>query len=110
MSIISNRGFVFLLRVFLTITVEALIAYIIYWFLIQRGFVYTFRVAVSTDYMSYKIILLFCSALFSAVTVGVFKEKDNGEVQTIPRFFLSYFKHPISLGSALVFLFTFLCL
>lgn len=110
MNIVNNRTILFWGSACLTIAVEALIAYGVYWYLLQRGYVYTFRVAVSTDYMSYNIVLLFCASVFCLLTLGIFRKRTHGKVETTLSYLLSFIKHPISVGSVLLFLFSFLFL
>ncbi|MED4205665.1 hypothetical protein [Neobacillus mesonae] len=110
MNMIKSRIAGFWIGVCTTMAAEALIAYVLYWFLIQKGYVYTFRVAVNTHYLSYNLTLLFCTAVFSMVFWGVFRKSDNGEVQTTVQYLLSHVKHPITAGSLLLFLFTFFLL
>lgn len=110
MSISRKRLIYFSYMIFLTVAIEALIAYIFYELLLRRGYVYTFRVPVSTNFVFYKYILLMSAAVFSAVTIGVFRRRNHGEVETTLQYFLSYLRHPIPLGSLLLFLGTFLFL
>lgn len=102
-----KKKLLFWFDVTLTIFVELCLSYIIYSLLVRQGYMYTFRVPISTEYLSFTFILLFMAAIFTACTIGIFKEKDNGEVQSLPVYFLSYVKHPIPLGSIILFLFTF---
>jgi hypothetical protein len=100
----------FWLYVFITAVLEIAVSYAIYMMLFQRGYIYTFRIPVGTDYLSFSYILLFISSVCSAISLGTLKEKDNGEVLPLFRHFLSYIKHPVTLGSVLLFLFSFLFL
>ncbi|WP_286230891.1 hypothetical protein [Neobacillus mesonae] len=110
MNLFKSRVAGFWFGAFITMGAEALIAYVLYRFLIQKGYVYTFRVAVNTQYLSYNLTLLFCTAVFTMVFWGVFRERDNEEVQTTVQYLLSHVKHPITAGSLLLFLFTFFLL
>lgn len=110
MNFANKRTILFWGYACLTIAVEALIAYWVYQVLLQRGYVYTFRVPVSTDFMSYNLVLLFCASLFSLLTLGIFRKRTYGEVETTLSYLLSYFKHPIPLGSVLLLLYSFLFL
>lgn len=92
--------------VLLTISVELVVTYMFFQMAIERGFIYTFRIPVSTEYMTFPVVLLFSSVVFTACTIGVFR-KDNGEVQTLMQYFLSIVQHPIPLGSVLLFLTSF---
>ncbi|WP_409275211.1 hypothetical protein V1499_07845 [Neobacillus sp. SCS-31] len=93
----------------LTLGVEILLAYTVFIMFKERGFVYTFRIPVSTHFMSFQYILLFCSAVFLAVTLGVFR-KESYEAESLFQYFASFLKHPIPVGSLCLFLGTFLFL
>ncbi|WP_156324530.1 hypothetical protein [Bacillus sp. FJAT-27245] len=99
----------FWLWALLTLGVEALFSYTVFAMLKERGFVYTFRLPISTQYMSFQYILLFCSAVFLAVTLGGFRKESN-ETESLFQYFASFFKHPIPVGSLCLFLGTFLFL
>jgi len=104
------RKIEFWLWALLTAAIELLFAYSIYKLLLERGFVYTFRIPVHTGFMSFPLILLFCSAVFLAVTFGVFRKGDSNESESLGQYFASYFKHPIPVGSLCLFAGTFLFL
>ncbi|RDU38287.1 hypothetical protein DRW41_01580 [Neobacillus piezotolerans] len=93
----------------LTLGVEVLFAYTVYIMLQERGYVYTFRIPISTHFMSFQYILLFSSAVFLAVTLGVFR-KESYETESLFQYFTSFLKHPIPVGSLCLFLGTFLFL
>jgi hypothetical protein len=95
--------------VLLTIAVELTVTYAFFYYTVERGFIYTFRIPVSTEYMTFPFTLLFSSIVFTAFSIGVFR-KDDGEVQSVWQFFLSYVQHPIPLGSVILFLTSFLIL
>ncbi|CEG26500.1 hypothetical protein [Bacillus sp. B-jedd] len=103
------RKIEFWLWALLTAALELLFAYSIYKLLLERGYVYTFRIPVHTGFMSFPFILLFCSTVFLAVTLGVFR-KESGESETLGQYFASYFRHPIPVGSLCLFAGTFLFL
>ncbi|WP_059173821.1 hypothetical protein [Bacillus sp. FJAT-27445] len=99
----------FWLWALLTIGVELLLSYTAFKLLLDRGYVYTFRIPISTQFMSFDYILLFSSAVFLAVTLGVFR-KESHEAESLIQYFSSFLKHPIPVGSLLLFFGTFLFL
>jgi hypothetical protein len=89
----------------LTVVLELVVAYFAYVILKEQGYAYAFRFAVSTEYLSYDYLVVFVSMVVFAFTVGALREKEKkGVIQTIPKYLSSYFKHPIPLGSLLLFI------
>jgi hypothetical protein len=76
---------------------------------IERGFVVSFRMAVPTDFLTFPITLLFISSVITVGTIGVFRNQSD-EVETLPQYFLSFVRHPLPLGSILVFILAFFVL
>ncbi|RHW35720.1 hypothetical protein D1B31_18945 [Neobacillus notoginsengisoli] len=99
----------FWLWALLTAALELLFAYSIFKLLLERGYLYTFRIPVHTGFMSFPLVLLFCSAVFLAITLGVFRKESN-EAETLIQYFASFLKHPIPVGSLCLFTGTFLFL
>ncbi|QOR67284.1 hypothetical protein IM538_03860 [Cytobacillus suaedae] len=92
----------------LTISLELVVAYFAYVILKEQGYAYAFRFAVSTEFISYDYLVLFVSMLVFAFTVGALRDREKkGEIQSLPKYLSSYFKHPIPLGSLLLCLITF---
>ena len=104
-----NRKVEFWLWVLLTVGIELLIAYTGFKLIMDRGYVYTFRIPVHTGYTSFPMILLFCSAVFLALSLGVFR-RESDEVETTFKYFTSFLRHPIPVGSLCLFIGTFLFL
>jgi hypothetical protein len=90
----------------ITMFVEYWLSYWVYEKHVERGFVFSFRMFVPTDFLTFPLTLLFMSAVFTASTIGVFR-KSSDEVETLSQYFLSFVRHPLPLGSLLVFLLSF---
>ncbi|WP_345240732.1 hypothetical protein [Pontibacillus salipaludis] len=97
----------FWIYVFLTIAIEISVAYVIHQAMVDRGLMYTVRKVVRTDYLQFPIVLLFVSLVCSAFSLGTLRERETGEVQSLPAYFLSFIKHPITFGSVSLFMLSF---
>jgi hypothetical protein len=90
----------------ITMFVEYWLSYWVYVKHVERGFVFSFRMFVPTDFLTFPLTLLFMSAVFTACTIGVFRNSSD-DVETLSQYFLSFVRHPLPLGSLLVFLLSF---